>query len=169
MSNIIRLGDVEAASAPLARIVAQAAEPLVRGDSFFRELVDALPAAVYTTDAEGRITYFNDAAASLWRHRPELGKFARKFYVGFRAQAARELAFHHGMAGKQRIHFLVWQYNQSCNPSEAAKLSSLCRMEMLPIGSFRLGNRTASPLRQSSSSSSAFTGPTAEGESDNVR
>lgn len=74
MSNIIRLGDVDAASAPLARIVAQAAEPLVRGDSFFRELVDALPAAVYTTDAEGRITYFNDAAAALWGCRPELGK-----------------------------------------------------------------------------------------------
>lgn len=33
----------------------------------------ALPAAVYTTDAEGRITFYNDAAAELWGHRPELG------------------------------------------------------------------------------------------------
>ncbi len=39
----------------------------------FRELLNALPAAVYTTDAAGRITYFNDAAAALWGHRPQLG------------------------------------------------------------------------------------------------
>src|SRR5262245_59408438 len=37
------------------------------------ELLDALPAPVYATDAEGRITYFNEAAALLWGHRPELG------------------------------------------------------------------------------------------------
>ena len=36
----------------------------------FRGLLDALPAAVYTTDAAGRITYYNDAAAELWGHRP---------------------------------------------------------------------------------------------------
>lgn len=39
----------------------------------FRELLDALPAAVYTTDAVGRITYYNDAAVALWGHRPALG------------------------------------------------------------------------------------------------
>ena len=39
----------------------------------FRELLDALPAAVYTTDAAGRITYYNNAAADLWGHRPALG------------------------------------------------------------------------------------------------
>jgi PAS domain S-box-containing protein len=36
-------------------------------------LLDALPAAVYTTDAAGRITYFNEAAAALWGQRPPLG------------------------------------------------------------------------------------------------
>jgi PAS domain S-box-containing protein len=40
----------------------------------FRQLLEALPAAVYTIDAEGRITYFNEAAADLWGCRPELGK-----------------------------------------------------------------------------------------------
>jgi PAS domain S-box-containing protein len=40
----------------------------------FRQLLEALPAAVYTTDAEGRITFFNQAAADLWGCRPELGK-----------------------------------------------------------------------------------------------
>jgi PAS domain S-box-containing protein len=34
----------------------------------------ALPAAVYMTDAAGRITFYNDAAAKLWGHRPELGE-----------------------------------------------------------------------------------------------
>lgn len=41
-------------------------------DSF--ELLKALPAAVYTTDAKGRITFYNDAAAALWGFSPELGK-----------------------------------------------------------------------------------------------
>jgi PAS domain S-box-containing protein len=38
------------------------------------EVLEALPAAVYTIDAAGRITYFNQAAADLWGCRPELGK-----------------------------------------------------------------------------------------------
>jgi len=38
-----------------------------------RELLDALPMAVYTTDREGRITYFNEAAASLAGRRPQVG------------------------------------------------------------------------------------------------
>lgn len=39
----------------------------------FREMVDALPAAVYTTDAQGRITHFNQAAVELAGRVPELG------------------------------------------------------------------------------------------------
>ena len=39
-----------------------------------QEAVQALPAAIYTTDAEGRITFYNEAAAALWGCRPELGK-----------------------------------------------------------------------------------------------
>ncbi len=38
------------------------------------ELLKALPAAVYTTDAMGRITFYNDAAVALWGFCPELGK-----------------------------------------------------------------------------------------------
>jgi len=38
-----------------------------------RELLEALPAAIYTTDAAGRITYYNQAAVNLWGRRPELG------------------------------------------------------------------------------------------------
>jgi PAS domain-containing protein len=43
-------------------------------DSYFRNIVDGLPAAIYVTDAFGRITYFNEAAATLWGHRPTLGE-----------------------------------------------------------------------------------------------
>jgi len=39
----------------------------------FRDLLDALPAAVYTTDADGRITYYNEAAVALWGYRPRRG------------------------------------------------------------------------------------------------
>jgi PAS domain S-box-containing protein len=38
------------------------------------ELLEALPAAVYTTDAAGRITFYNQAAVDLWGHEPELGE-----------------------------------------------------------------------------------------------
>ncbi|HEU4488381.1 MAG TPA: HWE histidine kinase domain-containing protein, partial [Actinomycetota bacterium] len=54
-----------------------AAEEVLRErarDRRFRQLLDALPAAVYTTDAAGRITFYNEAAAMLWGCRPELGK-----------------------------------------------------------------------------------------------
>ena len=43
-------------------------------DRYYRAVLDGLPAAIYTTDALGRITYYNDAAAKLWGHRPEIGK-----------------------------------------------------------------------------------------------
>ncbi|HMI95482.1 MAG TPA: PAS domain S-box protein, partial [Micropepsaceae bacterium] len=37
------------------------------------DLLEALPVALYTTDAEGHITFFNQAAADMWGHRPPLG------------------------------------------------------------------------------------------------
>lgn len=39
-----------------------------------RNLLEALPLAVYTTDAAGVITFYNQAAANLWGYRPEPGK-----------------------------------------------------------------------------------------------
>jgi len=38
------------------------------------DVIRALPAAIYTTDAAGRITFYNEAAAELWGCRPEIGK-----------------------------------------------------------------------------------------------
>jgi PAS domain S-box-containing protein len=43
-------------------------------DTAFREVVESLPVAVYTTDADGRITFYNQAAAELWGRCPALGE-----------------------------------------------------------------------------------------------
>src|SRR5207245_1255910 len=40
---------------------------------YFRELLDALPTAVYTTDADGRLTCFNQAAVEFSGRTPEIG------------------------------------------------------------------------------------------------
>jgi PAS domain S-box-containing protein len=37
-------------------------------------VLEAIPAAIYTTDADGFLTYYNEAAARLWGYRPEIGK-----------------------------------------------------------------------------------------------
>ncbi|MDF2120575.1 PAS domain S-box protein [Roseiarcaceae bacterium H3SJ34-1] len=37
------------------------------------DVLQALPEAVYTTDASGRITFYNEAAVALWGLRPQLG------------------------------------------------------------------------------------------------
>ena len=39
-----------------------------------RPMLDALGVAVYTTDPEGRLTFYNDAAAEFWGRAPELGE-----------------------------------------------------------------------------------------------
>ena len=44
------------------------------GRAQMEDVIRALPAAIYTTDAAGRITFYNEAAAELWGCRPELGK-----------------------------------------------------------------------------------------------
>ena len=40
----------------------------------YRQFLEALGVAVYTTDAEGHITFFNEAAADLWGRRPKIGE-----------------------------------------------------------------------------------------------
>jgi len=43
-----------------------------RQDGLFRQLLQALPVAVYTTDIDGTITFFNDAAVTLAGRRPSV-------------------------------------------------------------------------------------------------
>ncbi|THI87067.1 MAG: MEKHLA domain-containing protein [Nitrospira sp. CG24A] len=49
-------------------------EHLQQSEARYRELVQALPAAVYTCDERGRITLYNQAAVALWGREPEVGK-----------------------------------------------------------------------------------------------
>jgi len=46
---------------------------LIESERRFREMVDALPVAVYTTDAQGRVTHFNPTAAEFAGRTPVLG------------------------------------------------------------------------------------------------
>ena len=52
----------------------RAREEARRKDDQLSRVLDALPAAIYTTDAAGRITYYNRAAADLAGRQPEIGK-----------------------------------------------------------------------------------------------
>jgi PAS domain S-box-containing protein len=40
----------------------------------YRRFLEALGVAVYTTDAKGQITFFNEAAADFWGRRPDIGE-----------------------------------------------------------------------------------------------
>ncbi|HEY3740611.1 MAG TPA: PAS domain S-box protein, partial [Bryobacteraceae bacterium] len=51
-------------------------ELLRQSEQRFREIIDALPAAIYTTDAEGKLTHFNQAAINLSGRLPRLGSDA---------------------------------------------------------------------------------------------
>jgi PAS domain-containing protein len=64
----------------MGRAFGEAVERATRrpfGRAQLEDLIRALPARIYTTDAAGRITFFNEAAAELWGGRPQIGK--RKF------------------------------------------------------------------------------------------
>ncbi len=52
----------------------QAEQALGLSEARYRDLIHALPAAVYTCDAQGRVTLYNQAAAVLWGREPEIGK-----------------------------------------------------------------------------------------------
>src|SRR5687767_13671768 len=40
----------------------------------YQQLLQGLPAAIYTCDAKGRIMLYNKAAAALWGREPDIGK-----------------------------------------------------------------------------------------------
>jgi PAS domain S-box-containing protein len=51
----------------------EAEEALPESERRLKEIIDALPAAVYMTDAEGRLTHFNPAAARFSGRTPQIG------------------------------------------------------------------------------------------------
>jgi two-component system CheB/CheR fusion protein len=52
----------------------KAEEVLRNNEERFKQLVKDLPAAVYSCDTTGLITYYNNAAVKIWGREPELGK-----------------------------------------------------------------------------------------------
>lgn len=52
---------------------ARADEALRKSEQRHREILRGLAVACYTTDADGMLTFYNEAAAQLWGRRPELG------------------------------------------------------------------------------------------------
>jgi len=54
--------------------VSRATEYRKSPETRYADLLAALPYAIYTTDATGRITFYNEAAVALWGRRPVLGR-----------------------------------------------------------------------------------------------
>jgi PAS domain S-box-containing protein len=52
----------------------EAEEKLRKSEQALRDLLGALPAAIFVTDADSRVTYCNQAAVELWGKSPELGE-----------------------------------------------------------------------------------------------
>lgn len=71
------LPDGEAAQLAITRDVTErkrSERALSASRKWFADLLQALPVAVYTTDADGRITLFNTAAEEMWGRAPEAGE-----------------------------------------------------------------------------------------------
>lgn len=66
----------------------QAEETLRRSQLQFNQTMDGLPVGAYTCDAEGRITYFNEAAARLWGRAPRLNDLTDRFCGSFKLLGA---------------------------------------------------------------------------------
>jgi hypothetical protein len=58
----MRLGTQQFGDLGLAEFLAGAVGPQPLSTGGVRDMLDALPAAIYTTDAEGALTYFNSHA-----------------------------------------------------------------------------------------------------------
>ena len=61
-------------SKPAAGQSAEVATTWTIAEPASRPMLDAVGVAVYTTDPEGRLTFYNEAAAEFWGRRPELGE-----------------------------------------------------------------------------------------------
>ena len=65
--------DLTSAASP-EEIVSVAAEALKQGSKSVRDALDRLPMPIYTTDRDGRITYFNRACVEFAGRTPTLGR-----------------------------------------------------------------------------------------------
>jgi PAS domain S-box-containing protein len=63
----------------LARVRDDAARELRESEKRMRQLTSLMPAAVYSCDEEGRITFFNRRAAELWGREPKLNDSEERY------------------------------------------------------------------------------------------
>jgi PAS domain S-box-containing protein len=70
----VRLGEMASRTAAIAIARKLGDDAIRESQQRYSQLVHALPTAVYTTDAQGFILLFNEAAALLWGRRPEVGR-----------------------------------------------------------------------------------------------
>jgi PAS domain S-box-containing protein len=71
----------------LAQARGQAAGVLRESEQRLRQLTSLMPAAVYSCDAEGQITFFNRRAVELWGREPRLNDHDERYCGSFRALA----------------------------------------------------------------------------------
>jgi PAS domain S-box-containing protein len=68
----------------LAKVRGEAAGVLRESEQRLRQLTSLMPAAVYSCDEEGRITFFNRRAAELWGREPKLNDSEERYCGSFR-------------------------------------------------------------------------------------
>jgi PAS domain S-box-containing protein len=73
MLNLLRHPEEADIERILARHSAMGSDTAVAAEKQFRDLLEALPAAIYTTDASGRITFFNQACIEFAGRSPKIG------------------------------------------------------------------------------------------------
>jgi PAS domain S-box-containing protein len=52
---------------------------LKKSEGLYKTLVNSLPAAIYTCDKEGKITFFNELAVQLWGYTPDIDEDSLRF------------------------------------------------------------------------------------------
>src|SRR5215210_8620121 len=72
--SVLGEGLLASVQADLERLVEDQSRALEEREQHLRDLLEALPAAIYMTDADGRITFYNEAAVALAGRRPEMGQ-----------------------------------------------------------------------------------------------
>ena len=77
---LARVGGVLA----LARVRREAANELRESEKRMRQLMSLMPAAVYSCDQEGRISFFSRRAAELWGREPKLNDSEERYCGSFR-------------------------------------------------------------------------------------
>ena len=68
----------------LAKVRREAADVVRDSEKRIRQLTSLMPAAIYSCDDEGRITFFNRRAAEIWGREPKLNDNREKYSGSFR-------------------------------------------------------------------------------------